>query len=309
MRFSIVVPTHGRPRALAECLHSLASLDYPKGEREVIVVDDGSQYDVAEVTRRFADDVAIRVINLRRQTGPAAARNVGAREGRGDIVAFTDDDCSADRDWLRALDSAFPAEPGSLCVGGRTINQLGGNLYSTATHYLLDFLFSWYNRDAQNATFFPTLNLACGRQAFLEMGGFDKAFPLAAAEDRDFCDRWRESGGRLVYDDHAIVRHVHRLTLRRFLLQHFSYGRGAVYLHSARATRGAARSRLEPLRFYRRLVLYAWGQERRMRTPLLITPAALTQLSYACGYYMERFRSPDDAGSTTKGSGNLGDHD
>jgi GT2 family glycosyltransferase len=292
MRFSVVVPTHRRPQALADCLQSLSGLNYPSAQFEVIVVDDASDYEVADVVSRFEGPIDVRLIALRANGGPANARTVGAMAARGDIIAFIDDDCTADRDWLLALDSAFPAAPGLLAIGGHTINHHQSNIYSTASHYLLDFLFEWYNGDPRSARFFPSLNLACGRTAFGEMGGFDPAFPLAAAEDRDFCDRWREAGGSLAYEERAVVRHGHRLDLFRFIRQHFSYGRGAVYLHAARAARGAERPKLEPLQFYRRLVLYPWRRENRARTPLLVLLAGLSQVTYGLGYYLERLRKP-----------------
>lgn len=292
MRFSVVVPTHGRPRSLGACLHALSCLDFPKDAYEVIVVDDGSDYAVREVTERFNRDMQTRFVRLRAKTGPATARTVGVREARGTIVAFTDDDCSPDRDWLKALDNAFPDDPGAIAVGGLTINECAGNLYSTATQYLLDALFEWYNRNPGDAKFFPTLNLACGQRAFLDIGGFDPSFTLAAAEDRDFCDRWREAGGRLIHEPRAIVRHAHRLTLRSFLWQHFSYGRGAVHLHAARRLRGLDVPRVESLRFYRRILFHPLSRERRFRTPLLLGLAALTQVSYLAGYLFERSRKP-----------------
>ncbi|MGQ0765849.1 MAG: glycosyltransferase [Gemmatimonadota bacterium] len=298
MRFSVVVPTHGRPRALSACLHALSCLDYPKDAYEVVVIDDASEYAVRALIARFEREMQTRFVRLRSKTGPATARTVGAREAQGTIVAFTDDDCSPDRDWLRALDNTFPDDPDNIAVGGLTINECAGNLYSTATQYLLDALFAWYNGNPEDAKFFPTLNLACGREAFLELGGFDPSFPLAAAEDRDFCDRWRERGGRLIHEPMAIVRHAHKLTMRSFMRQHFSYGRGAVHLHAARRQRGLNLPRLESLGFYRRILFHPFSRERRVRTPILLGLAALTQASYLAGYLFERSRKHPESQST-----------
>src|SRR5581483_8385630 len=92
--------------------------------------------------------------------------------------------------------------------------------------------------------------------AFRALGGFDASFPMAAAEDRELCERWQSRGGCLVYADEAVVYHAHRLTLARYARQHFGYGRGAVHLHRARHKQGESQPRLEPMRFYRDLVHY-----------------------------------------------------
>jgi hypothetical protein len=81
-----------------------------------------------------------------------------------------------------------------------------------------------------------------------------------------------------------------RVTLRGFLKQHWTYGRGAVYLHRARDRRGVARPRLEPLRFYTRLIFQPIGKGFGWRTPVLVVLAALSQIVYGTGYYVERAR-------------------
>ena len=124
-----------------------------------------------------------------------------------------------------------------------SVNRDPSNVYSTASQNLIDFLYAWYNADPHHSRFFATNNIAVSRGSFRTFGGFDVSFPRAAAEDRDFCDRWREKGGRLEYVPEAAVRHMNRLSLQTFIRQHSGYGRGAVYLHNARRRRGASQRR------------------------------------------------------------------
>src|SRR5215470_15202715 len=113
--FSIVVPTYRRPAQLAVCLDAITRLDYPADRFEVIVVDDGSgappETAVAAVRGRV--DVTLLAPPHR---GPAAARNAGAAHAKGDVLAFTDDDCAPDASWLRAL--ARCLGPDALCAAG-----------------------------------------------------------------------------------------------------------------------------------------------------------------------------------------------
>src|SRR4051794_34400017 len=126
--FSIIIPTYSRPEALTNCLEAIALLDYPRDRFEVIVVDDGSPRPADQIVASFSSRFAVR--SLRQQhAGPAAARNQGAAGARGDFLAFTDDDCLPDRDWLRIFARHFAANPDYL-IGGRTLNALPNNLCS-----------------------------------------------------------------------------------------------------------------------------------------------------------------------------------
>jgi GT2 family glycosyltransferase len=58
------------------------------------------------------------------------------------------------------------------------------------------------------------------------LGGFDAAWNRAAGEDREYCDGWISHGYRMVYVPEAVVEHLHGLTWRIFVWQHFNYGRG-----------------------------------------------------------------------------------
>jgi len=287
--FSVVVPTFQRPEGLARCLEALATQELPRDRFEVVVVDDGSPNPPREIVARFASALDVRLIE-QANAGPAAARNAGAAAARGELLAFTDDDCRPDPHWLRALDEMVARHPG-CAVGGRVENVFGDGLYSTASQLLIEFLYEYYNVGEGAGRFFITSNLAFPTSAFRALGGFDTSFPLAAAEDRDVCDRWREAGHTMVYADDAVVHHAHALRLGSFCRQHFNYGRGAYYLHRARARRGEAPLRVEPLRFYARLVTYPLGKSAAPRSFALAALAALSQGVYISGYVRERLRS------------------
>ena len=166
-------------------------------------------------------------------SGPGTARNRGASEARGEVLVFLDDDCAPDPAWLDELDLALAARPGAG-VGGRTVNALPGNPYSSASQALIDYLYEYYNREAAKEPMFTTSNLALPREEFERIGGFDQRFSRAGGEDRELCLRWARSGRELRYAPRAIVRHAHRLGLRSFLRQHFTYGRGAARFHRIR---------------------------------------------------------------------------
>lgn len=222
-RFSIVIPTRDRPRDLDACLTALAELDYPAERYEVVVVDDGGSVPAEPVVHAYRDRLDVRALR-QAHGGPAAARNAGAAAARGEVLAFTDDDCRPPPDWLGALDRRF-AESGEDMVGGRAVNVLDSP-YAVATQMVVDHLHAYYNRNG-DAGFVTTNNLAVLADAFAEMGGFDRGFRLAAGEDREFGARWRAAGRTVVHAPEVVVRHAHRLGPGSFLRQHVNYGRGA----------------------------------------------------------------------------------
>ena len=283
--FSIVVPTHNRPGQLVGCMQALAHLHYPRDCFEAIVVDDGGETRPDEVVASFRDQLDATLLR-QPHAGPATARNTGAMRARGTFLAFTDDDCRPAPDWLKTFAVRFAKDPDCV-IGGRTINALPDNPYSSASQHLIDYLYSYYNGDPVRARFLTSNNLTLAAARFRALGGFDTTFPGAAAEDREFCDRWLSHGYRMTYAPEAVVGHAHALTFRAFWRQHFWYGRGAFCFHRIRARRGAGGIRIEPLAFYRNLLRYPFSHTRGAQALLLASLFVGTQVANAAGYFWE----------------------
>lgn len=283
MLLSVVVPTHRRPGPLARCLAALAQQDPAAGEYEVVVVEDGGPTPALASLRRDlpAVDHALRWVAQPR-AGPAVARNRGARAARGELLAFTDDDCRPRPGWLAALRRAHLERPDAI-LGGPTVNALADNACSEATQVLVDRFTA--EQHARGRPFLASSNLALARRHFLAAGGFDETFPLAAGEDRDLCARLADAGHAFHRVPGAVVEHHHHLDLRGFLRQHYRYGRGARRVR--RAGGGAAGRPFERLAFYRDLVRGrgARGPGGRLSALLLLSQAAHT-----VGYLTERVR-------------------
>ena len=281
--FSIIIPTYRRPRRLAGCLQSLACLDYPRDRFEVIVVDDGSQEPPETMVADFLKCFDVMLLK-QAHTGPATARNTGAAQAKGEVLAFTDDDCEPAADWLQTLAKRYTAKP-DCAIGGRTLNKLPDNPFSTASQMLIDYLYAYYNADPLQARFFASNNMALPSDRFQMIGGFDTTFPSAAGEDRELCDRWRKHNYPMVYAPEVLVHHSHSLTCRNFLKQHFNYGRGAFFFQQARFRNGDERSRVEPLPFYLNLMHTPFKLTKGPRAPLLAALLFLTQCANAAGYF------------------------
>lgn len=283
--FSLVIPTCDRPRQLAECLETTLQLTYPAARYEIIVVDDGSRESMAPVVAPFFGRSNLTLLR-QSNSGPAVARNTGAVAARGRYLAFLDDDCRPDPTWLDALSKCVEANPG-CAVGGHTTNGLRGNLFSTSSQLLLQYLYLCWNHDPNDAFFVASNNLAVPRERFLQIQGFDARFPFAGAEDRELCYRWRSQRGRIAYAADAIIHHFHGLTVKAFLTQHFNYGRGAfIFRQIARGSRGK-RTPVPAWRFYRDLPRFLVAQERGFRAMAALLLVGLSQIVSPVGYVFQ----------------------
>ncbi|MFO0030972.1 MAG: glycosyltransferase family 2 protein [Cyanobacteriota bacterium] len=285
---TVVIPTFCRPRQLNACLGALAeqTLSEPW---EVVVVDDGSSPRLEGLGTAWAGRLDLRLIH-QENAGPAVARNRGVQEARGVWVAFTDDDCLPQPQWLCTLVRAARESPGAM-VGGTTLNGLGAELFASTSQLIVDLVYAHFNADPDNAYFFASNNMLCLRDRFLALGGFDHSFPRAGAEDRDFCDRWRMAGWPLLWRLAARVEHRHSQTLGKFVDLHIRYGRGA-YIYQARRKQRQSGTMQDDLSFHRTLPRRVRRHLAERKGPILVklghvAALVLWQVANALGFTIE----------------------
>src|SRR5581483_2953279 len=123
MMVSAIVPTHDRPGVLRRCLETLQAQNVDPEQLEVVVVDDGSEADIAAIVDQVATGGPI-AMRCERQAlgGLNLARNRGIQISSGDVLAFLDDDTLVATGWARALTDVF-AQPACAGVGGREIGR------------------------------------------------------------------------------------------------------------------------------------------------------------------------------------------
>jgi glycosyltransferase involved in cell wall biosynthesis len=195
---SVVVPTHNRPARLARLLASLCTQSLDPGQFEVIVVDDGSKQTVG--ASLSSDALALRYVRHDSARGPAAARNTGWRLARAPLVAFTDDDCVADPQWLRAALAASAAAPGSFVQGMTLPDPSEGDNEGLCTRTV---------RVVELGPHYETCNVLYPRAVLESLGGFDERFgPRPTAEDTDLAWRALRAGHGAVFAPDALVHHA-----------------------------------------------------------------------------------------------------
>lgn len=260
LRVSVIVMTYNRPASLRRCLASLVVQAMPQEAFELVVVD-ASTPPVGYVLAEFANRLNM-VHHVGPNLGVAGNRNTGAARAKAPVIAFLDDDCVAAPNWLERLTAKVEAHPRCL-VGGVVEHPAPANAYAAAGQVITEAVDAFFNLPGKEPRFFPGLNFALEREKYLAIGGCDHLFGRLAAEDRDFSDRWRLAGGRLVTCPDAVVRHEHRGALRGFVRQYFSYGRGAWRYHSLRRKRGSGRM-AEDLRLHMDLPRYLGQPLKRL---------------------------------------------
>lgn len=221
-KVSVVVATYNGSRTLADCLTALCKLNY--SDYEIILVDDGSVDRVPEIATQFQQR-----IHYVRQTnqGLSAARNAGIMAATGEIVAFTDDDCMADEDWLYYLVNDLLAgnyaaigghnflPPEDSPVAAAVVASPGG-----PAHVLLT------DREAEHI---PGCNMAFYKWVLMETGMFDPVF-RKAGDDVDVCWRLRDAGFKIGFSHSGFVWHYRRSTLKAYLKQQAGYGEAEALL-------------------------------------------------------------------------------
>lgn len=228
---TVAIPTLDRPVELARCLEGLFNGTVLPAE--VVIINQGPYHSVETALERFRSQHSIPILHCSQtRSGLSAARNLAANQAHCEIIAYTDDDCVPDPNWLARLDQIMEAFPNIDGVTG-CILPLEQN--STG-------LFPISIRTGQKSKTFQrrTLpwhvgsggNFAIKRNWLLKIGGYDERLgagsPGQAAEDTDVFYRLLRAGAAIQYEPQVVIYHERQDSAR--LTQSFwtySYGIGA----------------------------------------------------------------------------------
>lgn len=222
-KISVIICVYNGVHRIAQAMDSVLALAYP--DAELIVVDDGSEDGTLEVVRRY-ESAGVRLVACE-HGGLSAARNAGAAAARGEIFAYTDDDCEVDVEWLEWIARAYACGD-FAAVGGPNLSPVAQN-EEEALLASVPGAPSQVMLDDCEAEHVPGCNLTVRREAFEAIGGFRVKYRVAG-DDVDFCWRLLEAGYRIGYQPAAVVWHHRRATFWRYLKQQLGYGRAEALL-------------------------------------------------------------------------------
>ncbi len=177
---SIVIPTYNGGSFLIESLKSALAQDYPN--TEIIVVDDGSSVDISELIRPFADRLTL---ISQKNLGPGAARNRGAKESRGEFIAFLDHDDLWTPNKISVQAAILNKNPdcGLVYCLPKIIDQNGDAVSITPpTIFPEGKVFEDFLTRNRITSFSATL---VRRSSFFAVGGIDESLEIITCDDYD----------------------------------------------------------------------------------------------------------------------------
>ncbi len=231
---SLIIATRNRGQQLVRCLQSMQRIT---SERcwELIIADNGSTDDTAAVVREFINtDTVPTTYIFEPKRGKSNALNTALKEARGQIVAFTDDDCYPEPDFVSLVRSAFE-DPSVDFITGRVV------LHDPADHPMTLNLsptpFTYPSRSfLTSGSGILGANMAFRRKVLVDIGGFDPLFGpgsfCKAAVDLEVAGRASATGYSGQYHPELIVRHHHgrKKSDGPALMKSYGIGLGAYHM-------------------------------------------------------------------------------
>ncbi|MBI2470712.1 MAG: glycosyltransferase [Planctomycetes bacterium] len=224
MNVSIIVPAYNAQKTINQCIEALLTQNYPRGDYEVFVIDDGSTDGTANVVKTYP----VKYI-YQKNHGPATARNVGVNEAQGEIILFTDSDCVPSNNWIEEMVKPFEDKEVVAVKGAYKTKQK--SMMSRFAQLEFEERFEMLKK-AKSIDMVDTYSAGYRKDIFLQMGGFDPYFPVANNEDTELSYRMSKLGYKMVFNPDAIVYHLnHPSTIRRYARLKFwrGYWRVVVY--------------------------------------------------------------------------------
>jgi glycosyltransferase involved in cell wall biosynthesis len=256
MRASIIICTYNRSGLLRDSIESVVAQNFPADQFEIVVVDNNSSDDTANVVQEVAENsiVSIKYV-FEVQQGLSYARNTGIEHAAGEIVAFTDDDIRAAKSWLAEIVAAFEIAD-TAAVGG----PIQPIWLSARPVWLLDGMLNYlsvsdFPQAAKLGEFSPPhvpygANMAFRKDVLKQFGMFPLTLGrigsrLLSNEEIELGRRIHACGLRIGFASNAIIQHKidsSRLTKKWFFRRYYWQGRSDAVLerHLAQKAYGKA---------------------------------------------------------------------
>ncbi len=200
---SIVVPAYKAAEVLPLCLAGLAEQTADEDSYEVLVVDDGSGEQLAELVEAPA-----RLLRHDRNRGAAAARNTGAAQARAQLLLFIDADLIPEPSLVSSTLELFAGDqPPSAATGCYSPEPANDRAFA---HYKALWTWHcWQQTGAQTGTssHLQGAVAAISRDLFEQLGGFDEGYRGGNVEDYELSQRLRQAGHQIAFDMRMCGRH------------------------------------------------------------------------------------------------------
>jgi glycosyltransferase involved in cell wall biosynthesis len=206
---SVIIPTYRDTERLLICLKALEGQSIGSDQFEVIVVNN-------DPSEKLELSMKGNLVVLQESVKSSySARNMGIKNAKADILAFTDADCIPDKDWLHVGLSKFDADPQIMRIGGRVDLFFESPKLTKADCYELIYGFKQeqFVKDGKSVT----ANLFARKLVFDKVGDFNAS--LQSGGDMEWGLRAEKSGFAIAYDKDAVVKHPSRSEIKEVLIK------------------------------------------------------------------------------------------
>jgi len=247
-KVSIIIPNYNGGATLDKNMSALKEQIHP--EHEIIFVDDCSTDDSVNIARKYTN----RVYRTVKNSGPAAARNLGIKESCGEFILFIDSDCYPSSNWIEKMIEEFRKNKNAHVVMGK-VEIEKSNLFGDSISALgypaggsIGFEKIWPVSSEGFTSSFSTCNCGFRREIFDKYGLFDEDFPNAGGEDTLLAIKIFKGGSKIKYCPEVRVIHKARSSLASFVRWQISRGESIYIFKKKMAIRGKVKERLRAIR-------------------------------------------------------------
>jgi cellulose synthase/poly-beta-1,6-N-acetylglucosamine synthase-like glycosyltransferase len=213
---SVIIPAYNTEKTISKTLQAVLSQDFPKNQFEVLVVDDGSTDNTKKIVSKFK---RVKLISIR-HSGPAKARNTGAKLAKGEIIVFTDSDCIPKKNWLKSLVLPFK-DKDIVCVAGSYATLNKNKLIARFIGFEIEYRHQKMKK-FKTIDFVGSYNCAYKKFIFKKFHGFDESFIVASGEDTELSYRIKDAGYKVIFKPKAMVFHPHPDNLLTYIKQKYN---------------------------------------------------------------------------------------
>lgn len=222
---SVVIPAYRGIATITETIKSIVDAVQVLSV-EILVIESSNDGTVDLVRREFPE---VRLIAVPTQASAGKARNIGAREAKGDFILFVDQDCVVPIDWIPQLLGEFNTSK-TGAVGG-SVGFRNWSNWSGSAVFFLEFLYHFPSRkrSTRNSNFLIGCNLACRKAVFDSV-----TFPeQTLAEDFLFSHNLKQADWEVVYKPSVTVLHWNREGWLEFFRYNTKMGNAAARYQKA----------------------------------------------------------------------------